>query len=429
MYSRQSMKSSLRALNYFVLFFPVAYLYVQIDNACGNHHLLDTIEFKPQPPAIQPLRLNNTIAKVAAETFCHTDQGIIFRQFRNTTISARNCIGHCAHKRPESSIFRDFAIEAPRISRLCTDNPFHGFYDCIWPLVHYLTTCASLLRSNSHKTIIANNAVLSDRRFKSWVVRAQQAYLNESNSKWSILEKNRVAENQCLCFNSVVKFANDAFWRPVRYQFANDPFQDAVLYSHPTVTKRNGLVDFRQVILRSLGLNSNPHKDSYKIMVYARQDAKRRRWRNVNYFLQLLKSHLPDKVELISLRRIPRSFDEQVTIFNKANLLIAPHGAAMVNTLFMRTGSAVLEIGSRHCLPKRSGANRNSSFLDTDTIANVSDPNSWVPWHSQSLGLYHMTAPCWSLHGGARDFETENDGLLHMTFVLLMLSRSQLVDK
>lgn len=368
------------------------------------------------------LHLNKTIDQTASDIFCHSESGISHREYSNASVTYRHCFGYCRHKNPNITTFLPHAVEAPRISALCSDNPFHGFYDCIWPLVHYLTTCAALQQWRGQPTIITNNAVLSERRGASWVVRAQEAYLNGRKQKGLQLEKNRVPGSQCICFNSLVQFDRNTFWRPTRYQFTYNSSDDTVISSHPVQTKRNGLVKFRDIVLARYKLNARPlDLHNPRVLIYGREDAPRRKWLNVASFTKALRSHLPTSVSIHSLKKIPKKFDEQVKEFNAASVLIAPHGAAMVNTLFMRRGSAVLEIGSRHCLRPR--VERNASVLDTDTIANVSDPNAWVPWHAQSLGLIHMTAMC-VVAGGGGDFEVEEEGLVQLAITSLLLTKT-----
>lgn len=364
---------------------------------------------------------NRSIMDTVTDKFCHSDEGIVFQKFKDDYVSTRNCIGYCRHRNPKISTFLGHAIVAPHISSLCLMNPFHGFYDCIWPLLHYLVTCSPLRRLKHPPAIVINNGGLSEESYSSWVVQAQMAFLQNNPEKGLILERNRIPRSQCVCFTSLVRFERGAFWRPIRYQFKYETNADTILSSHPMETKRNGLIAFREIILSRLHLNSRPLRVPYpSVLVYGREDINRRTWCNVGQFIKLLRKKLFAEVHVLYIKRIPINFEEQVSKFNAVSLLIAPHGAAMVNTLFMRPGSAVLEISSKHCFQGNNSWS-DSTFLDTDTIANVSDPNSWVPWHAQSLGIYHVTASCTQAPGRARDFETDNESLLHLAIMLLTL--------
>lgn len=131
------------------------------------------------------------------------------------------------------------------------------------------------------------------------------------------------------------------------------------------------------------------------------------------------------RISILHSTKVPKAFEQQVEQYNDAALVVAPHGAAMVNTLFMRDRSAVLEIASKHCFTS-DGQYQNHSAdipfsLDMDVVQNVSDPNAWVPWHAHSLGLYHVTAPCFALKRSESEFETDNHNLLELAVVLLML--------
>lgn len=370
-----------------------------------------------------PMLRNSSYVSVSVAAFCHTEQGLNVRKFQNTSVSSRNCYGYCKRKTPESVSFLDEAIEAPRVSSLCLLNPFHGFYDCVWPLVHYLTTCVALRQFVTPPVILLNNDVLSAERRHKWVVHAQEKFLQGAKGKSSLVEKNRIPGGQCICFRSMVKFNDTYFWRPTRFRYKQEFEKTTVFGSHPVGTKQNGLVAFRETVLRGYGKDSSPPHSMSPVLVYGREDATRRIWRNAATFIRLLAQQLPPGIPIHHMKEVPNSFEEQVTVFNEAALLVAPHGAAMANTLFMKERSAILEISSRYCFSERGVAERNITRLDMDTVQNASDPNAWVPWHAQSLGFYHLSAPCFHMGEDYNTFETENESLVQQAIVLLKLPR------
>lgn len=136
----------------------------------------------------------------------------------------------------------------------------------------------------------------------------------------------------------------------------------------------------------------------------------------------MLKKELPQDLRIVNAGKVAETFEEQVEQYNDAALVVAPHGAAMANTLFMRENTGVLEIASKYCFPSET-MGMNGKVLDMDTVANVSDPNAWVPWHAQSLGIFHMSAPCFSGKTGYSTFKTDNESLVRLSVFMLMLPR------
>lgn len=368
-----------------------------------------------------PLQNSATIATAVA-AFCETDHGVNVRLFTNITISSGNCFGSCSQVHTELVKFSEWAIEAPRLSALCLENPFHGFYDCIWPLVHFLTTCLALRHFKSPPIILINNQLLSEQRRYRWVVVAQETYLQQLKGIAAVVEKNLIQGDQCMCVRSLIRFKDHAFWRPVRFQYTQKFLNSTITQSHPAGTKRNGLMSFRQTILQSLALDTSPPRSNSPILLYGREDTKRRIWRNAAAFTELLRKEVNSDTRIYHIKEIPASFASQVNLFNNAALVITPHGAALANSLFMRQNSAILEIASKHCFTKKQMGMQKYNY-NSHMFGNISDPNAWVPWHAESLGIYHIIAPCIRPEAASSFFETENESLAQVALVLLMLSK------
>lgn len=399
----------------------------------------------PSPASL----LNQIFTAKAASQFCHSDPGIIYSTTSSSRPSHRHCLGSCATQSP---VFLPFAIEAPRLSSLCLLNPFHGFYDCIWPLVHYLTICLHL--NNAVSYILTNNDAISIQRSTQWAAKAQRSFLLNVPRTFHLLEKSTARRSAgCICFKSIVRFRRSAFWRPTRFKFTHNTdsrFQPTIYASHPTYLKRLGLRLFRDSLINAIHLQPAERLEpNAPILIYGREDADRRVWRNARSFARLLRTAVPSHIRVIQISNIPTTFEEQARLFNRISVLVTPHGAALVNTLIMKEGASIIEIAGKHCLQclrilpsgrcveaipgdvnaydtfnrfNQSIANPGMlpTEFDLDITTNVTDPQSWLPWHAQSLGLNHLPAPCFKANGG---YVTDNRSLLRTVLLALVLPR------
>lgn len=343
--------------------------------------------------------------------FCQTDPGLrheIVDTRKN--VNKRSCVGQCGNT--THFVVRDAAVIAPKMLSLCLMNPFHGFYDCIWPLLHYLSACRP-----DHPPVVVNNAIISENRRSRWSVRARGMFLKNSEASSEIIDLGSLREGECICFRSLMTFRKTTLWRPTRFQYRQSFGNHEVLAPHPALLKRDALRLFRESILKSYGIADERQRNVTKIVVYGRHDAPRRRWLNQDQYMTNLSARLPTGFEVTSMKKVAKAFEQQVLDHSEADILIAPHGAAMVNTLFMREGATVLEIASRQCIDL--GNTRTAT--DLNHAVDPTDPNTWVPWHAQSLGLYHLVAPCYVPSSGARngDFVTDNSNLVNLTLLAL----------
>lgn len=348
------------------------------------------------------------------DEFCHSDPGINAQTYSRS--SKHNCFGYCDDKLERVQVAPS-AIVAPVITRLCLENPFHGFYDCIWPLLHYMTACTA--QPVNRETIIVDLVNLSEIRKTRWVAQAQQAFLRYVGREFNVIDRWKLPK--CTCFNHVVKFKRNTMWRPVRFQSQQKVGDAEVLTPHPTALKRKGLQTFRDSVLAGFGLDSDPASETAPVIVYGREDATRRRWLNVDQFEELLKECLPANTRVmrwnVTRNRGDDDFEMQVRQMNSARLVVAPHGAGMSNTLFSRRKTAIIEIASRRC-------GTNQTAIDLREAMNVNDENTWTPWHAESLDLVHIAAPCWYEHNaGEEDFHTDNKQLVQLTLEALHLQQ------
>lgn len=89
--------------------------------------------------------------------------------------------------------------------------------------------------------------------------------------------------------------------------------------------------------------------------------------------------HKDHRVEVTFVRRMPRLLKEQVELYSWADVLVAPHGAAMVNTVFMRPGTEIVEIY------KRCDMN-----IEYDRFV----PHDWTGWHASLLDVNIQYVQC-----------------------------------
>lgn len=365
----------------------------------------------------RPLRKGERVLNISEDNFnefCHSDPGINAQTY--SECSKHNCFGSCDDNFMNAQM-APRAIVAPVLTRLCLENPFHGFYDCIWPLLHFMTACTA--RRANREVIIVDLINLSAIRKTRWVVQAQRAFLRSLGRKFKVIDRWKLP--RCTCFNHVVKFKRNTMWRPVRFQSQQKVGGADVLTPHPTALTRKGLQTFRESILKGFRLDSAPADESAPIILYGREDATRRRWLNVDQFEKLLKESLPTNTLVVrwnvTKSRGDDDFEMQVKQMNSARLVVAPHGAGMSNTLFSRRKTAIIEIASRRC-------GTNETAIDLREAMDVNDENTWTPWHAESLDLLLLAAPCWYENvAGEEDFRTNNKQLVRLALHALQLRR------
>lgn len=350
--------------------------------------------------------------------FCQTQPGMRLAFLRTDTIHPNSCFG--AMDNATSSIeLDDIGVLAPSLGALCAQNPYHGFFDCLWPLVHYISTC-TLPKDRARITVLTTVHSLQKRRRISWVAYAQHAYLAATGVR--VVHTRDLSPNHVVCFRRTVRFSRNKLWRPLMFGVSLRIGKNRFSNEHPEPLKRAGMRAFRAGVLSSLDLSANafPPDARPQVLIYDRLRTKRRRWRNANNFARRLKYLLADRIDIKYVSTMPASFAGQVALFNRASIHIAPHGAAMANTLFMRENSAVIEIASRQCSTTNDyeGVIFNAAAMQTD-------PNAWTVWHTGFLGIHLVHAPCVTMDKGSGDFEVHIPSLVRLT---QMMINAQLVN-
>lgn len=126
------------------------------------------------------------------------------------------------------------------------------------------------------------------------------------------------------------------------------------------------------------------------VLVFDRSDARARIWIDANVTYSFLKQD--SRLLVRWVRHNPKTFAAQAKIYLWADVVVAPHGANMANTLFMQQGGEIIEIWQ--CC--------------SDNIRANPPKEHWTLWHSRYIGLGHRFIQC---HDSR--FETKGPGELH----------------
>lgn len=122
--------------------------------------------------------------------------------------------------------------------------------------------------------------------------------------------------------------------------------------------------------------------DRIHILIYNRQDARRRNWANAAGVEAALQSDT--RLEIRFTRSAPSGLPAQVALYTWADVVVAPHGAAMANTVFMRNGTEIVEIW-KYC-----DVHPWDAFV----------PRDWTGWHASLLGIGLSYGRCFDSNNG-----------------------------
>ncbi len=334
------------------------------------------------------------------EYFCHSDSSISYNHIEGNLELNRNCYG-TAERKGSKKFVRGLAIEMPfatgSLLRRCQENPYHAFYDCIWPLVHFISNCVPSSKTKD-VTIILTKHSLNRSEKKTWADQAVDTLVKAFESTgFSILDTTQITSGKLVCFSSTVELFMKSEWRPPKLYFRETPHREKSVAS--------SLDFFRSLIIKSIPeINRSP---TGHIIVYDRGDARRRRWTNGYDFAYKLNRSIGNDYPVFYIWRQPDTFVEQVALHSGAIALIAPHGASFANSLFMPPYSVLIEIASRNC-----GENI-SHLVDTR------NENAWTAWHASKLKLEYLPVKCNIARDRSKLIATDNQELLKTTIALI----------
>eukprot|EP00178_Gracilaria_changii_P002814 TRINITY_DN14141_c0_g1_i1.p1 TRINITY_DN14141_c0_g1~~TRINITY_DN14141_c0_g1_i1.p1 ORF type:complete len:438 (-),score=38.61 TRINITY_DN14141_c0_g1_i1:1654-2967(-) len=330
---------------------------------------------------LQGLVLIITFAGSLAFDFCHTDPRL--RMIEDDP-SSTSCPA---------------AIYIPELDR----NPNHALHDRVWALSHYLKHCV-----DTESTLVLNEHVF----YNLSLCKEEGASLNPKRPTWGIcvafilsrwhnillnFSQSRVWPDEMpmmpdSCFSrhiwigvqppqSVSKDSgvNVSHFRKLSWFGRNCEQQQPCLGGLgplPEYLQQAALSNIVSAVYDFLDIEFTPH-ETVNILVYDRNDTFRRRWNGAKDVFSKLELQKSLNVRIV--HRMPESFSQQVKLFTWADILVAPHGGAMANTIFMRSGSDILEV-RRNC----EADTRFANFMPWD----------WTGWHAHLLGLNLMYIGC-----------------------------------
>jgi len=286
-------------------------------------------------------------------------------------------------------------------------NPYHAFHDTAWAVGYYIYYCLQdpknthiwISSSSIHKINIEHcfkfrqsTEDLSGMR-PSWGV----CFLSVLAINYGIDEKNiHISDFSAstyppgFCWRKQTIFSGyyrefkylalprkstESFWKFFHkykvFKKRNDHLQKSV----PWNMKRNALINMTKSISNyyvgdSKNYSFAESENQLQVLLYGRGDVRRRRWRNIDKTIHYL--NMDKSINLTTIYNMPSSFSVQVKLFNKADIVITPHGAALANSVFMKKQSGILEI-HKCCL---------SEIRNSPTNLHM-----WTGWHVKEFSL------------------------------------------
>lgn len=136
------------------------------------------------------------------------------------------------------------------------------------------------------------------------------------------------------------------FWPPKK---ADNQVQAFPWADFPERWKLRGVQDLRNAVGKELGLEMAPRKrgahGEIRVLMTTRKGDWRRMWSNAEAGVEALRKEFGDRLKVKVVDKTKGlSFKEQAVTYNWADVLISIHGASQANAIFMRDGSAAVEV-------------------------------------------------------------------------------------
>lgn len=140
----------------------------------------------------------------------------------------------------------------------------------------------------------------------------------------------------------------------------------------PTELKRKALQHIRDASMTAVGAKWGRVKGdrAVRMVMYSRNDTVRRQWVNANETYEAIMDD--PRLAVAMIDEMPRSFPQQIRLYAWADIVVAPHGAGMANTIVMKDGADVVEVWQ--LCGRRVSWDR---YMAKD----------WNGWHAGLLGL------------------------------------------
>lgn len=152
-------------------------------------------------------------------------------------------------------------------------------------------------------------------------------------------------------FGTANRGMRQEFWPPKTTKASEDMKQAFPWADFPERWKVRGVQDLRTAITKELGLEIAPRKrtsngtDEVRVLMTTRKGDWRRMWSNADAAVEALRKDCGDRLKIKVVDKTKGlSFKDQAQAYNWADVLISIHGASQANTVFMRDGSATIEV-------------------------------------------------------------------------------------
>lgn len=299
-------------------------------------------------------------------------------------------------------------------------NPYHSVHDTLWPVAHYLSHCTRSLPPGAITLLVRydNNynasGCVGDKVLPPngpyWALCAVHALAASVGGQ--VLGTPNVDTLPDQCFDKTVQFGVRRHVASNVYGVGHmrDDFRAMSFFGRtcagaveadcdPTVANRSMLIPMparmktdalkylRNSVMRLVDASVPEEEPGRKIRVlmYDRNDTSRRQWTNTEPIHELLQKD--ERVEARFVRATPKTLKGQVELYAWPDVLVAPHGAAMVNTIFQREGTEVVE-GRKLC----------DEYVGRDRFV----PNDWTGWHATLMNINVQYVQC---HRAEGDFK------------------------
>lgn len=232
-------------------------------------------------------------------------------------------------------------------------NPFHALHDVAWAVVHYAANCVGrsqvLLYLNA---TLEHPALCMEQEFAAPPPTWGACLLYTAAVSMGIPERNIFIDatngkHPVHCARKTVHFGDPRAFEPAAFRGTNylGRTRNNTGFVHmPARMKSFAFTTLARAVKFAVngGRPLTRSNSKVHVLLYDRMDTKRRIWVDADSFYLRIEDDPRLEVEFISA--CPNSFREQLLLYQWADILVAPHGANMANTIFMEAGTDVVEI-------------------------------------------------------------------------------------